>query len=276
MPHKATQQLVGGPPAPPAPVAGGAAESALEARVRALGPWFHNLRLRGPDGSGVQTAPDHFLGDFPSNFWRFFADALPATLSGKRVLDIGCNGGFYSFEMHRRGAARVLGVDHDPRYLAQARFARAQLGLSEREVEFRQVEVYDIDQLAPETFDLVLFMGVLYHLKHPLYALEKVAGLVQEGGLLLFQTLERGSSDLAEWEPDYPITEKGIFFDDRFPRLYFIEGQYAGDPTNWWIPNPAASLALLRTVGMRLVERPCVEVYLCERAAGSGPPPPVS
>jgi tRNA (mo5U34)-methyltransferase len=225
----------------------------LEERVQALGPWFHNLRL-----GRVQTAPDHPLGDFPSNFWEFFKHAIPDDLSGASVLDIGCNGGFYSFEMKRRGAARVLGVDHDPVYLAQARFAREQLGL---EVEFRQADVYDIDTLG-ETFDYVLFMGVLYHLRHPLYALEKVAGLV--GRRLLFQSMERGSWDIGEFASDYPITERDVFFDDRFPRMYFIEGAYAGDKTNWWIPNPACTQAMLRSVGLRIVDHPCHEVYVCE------------
>src|SRR5262249_42485176 len=87
-------------------------------RVRALGKWFHNLEL-----NGVQTAPDHFLGDYPSIKWRKFSRALPSDLQGKTVLDVGCNAGFYSFEMKRRGAARVLGIDASDEYLAQARFA---------------------------------------------------------------------------------------------------------------------------------------------------------
>ena len=62
-------------------------------RVAALGPWFHNLDL-----NGVKTAPDHFLGDYPAVKWRHFADAISADLSGKSVLDIGCNAGFYSLK----------------------------------------------------------------------------------------------------------------------------------------------------------------------------------
>ena len=244
--------------------------SLLERRVGELGPWFHNLRL-GPAGQ-VQTAPDHPLGDFPSNFWQFFQQVVPDDLSGQTVLDIGCNAGFYSFEMTRRGAARVLGIDHDPTYLAQACFARDQLGL--RDVEFRQLEVYDVDRLG-EQFDLVIFMGVLYHLRHPLYALEKVAGLVR--GRLLFQTMERGSWEVGDFADDYPIGERNVFFDERFPRLYFVERRYAGDPTNWWIPNPAASLAMLRSCGLRIVDRPCHEVYVCEpRTAQPAPPTPPS
>jgi tRNA (mo5U34)-methyltransferase len=241
----------------------------LAARVQELGPWFHNLRL-GPRAE-VQTAPDHPLGDFPANFWEFFKHAIPDDLSGQTVLDIGCNGGFYCFELKRRGAARVVGVDHDPAYLAQARFARDQLGL---DVEFCQADVYTIDRFAAgQTFDYVVFMGVLYHLRHPLYALEKVAPLV--GRRLLFQTMERGSWEVGAFADDYPITERDVFFDDRFPRLYFIEGAYAGDRTNWWIPNPACTQAMLRSVGLRIVDRPCHEVYVCEPAAG-GPSQPAA
>jgi len=61
----------------------------LRREIAALGPWFHNIDL-----GGVQTAPDHFLGDYPAVKWRRFADALPEDLTGKTVLDIGCNGGF--------------------------------------------------------------------------------------------------------------------------------------------------------------------------------------
>jgi len=234
----------------------------LSQEVERLGPWFHNLRI-GEDPV-LQTAPDHPLGDFPSNFWQFFAHVVPADLSGKTVLDIGCNAGFYSFEMKRRGAARVLGIDHEPLYLNQARFARERLGL---EVDLREMTVYDVDRLG-EQFDLVLFLGVFYHLRHPLYALEKVAGLVR--GQLLFQTMERGSFDVMEPEPDYPFQETGVFFDERFPRMYFVEQRYAGDQSNWWIPNASASAAMLRSCGLRIVDHPCREVYLCEQAEGQG------
>ena len=76
-------------------------EQELQREIKRLGPWFHNLDL-----GGVKTAPNHFLGDFPSVKWRRFAHAIPADLSGMSVLDIGCNGGFYSLEMRaaRRGA----------------------------------------------------------------------------------------------------------------------------------------------------------------------------
>ena len=82
----------------------GADRTLLEQQVRQLGDWFHNIDL-----FGVPTAPDHFLGDFPNVKWQHVAAAIPQDLSGAEVLDIGCNGGFYSIEMKRRGAKRVLG-----------------------------------------------------------------------------------------------------------------------------------------------------------------------
>ena len=153
----------------------------LEAQIRALGPWFHNLDL-----GGVRTAPEHFLGNYPSIKWRRFQDVLPADLSGRTVLDIGCNGGFYAIEMKRRGADRVLAIDHDPDYLAQGRFAARVLGL---DIEFRQLSVYDVGALG-ERFDVVLFMGVLYHLRHPLLALDLIREHVA-CDLMVFQSMQR-------------------------------------------------------------------------------------
>src|SRR3954463_7826083 len=132
-----------------------AAEETLEDRIRALGPWFHNLRIHG-----IETAPDHFLGDYPQIKFAGFRNAIPEDLTGKSVLDIGCNAGFYSLEMKRRGAGRVLGIDTDEHYLAQARFASEILGLSD--IEYRRLDVYDLGAIG-ERFDLVIFMGVLYH-----------------------------------------------------------------------------------------------------------------
>jgi tRNA (mo5U34)-methyltransferase len=79
--------------------------------------------------------------------------------------------------------------------------------------------------------------------------------------------MERGSWDSAEFAPDYPIAERDVFFDERFPRMYFIENAYAGDRTNWWIPNPTCTQAMLRSVGLHVVDRPCHEVYVCEPGA---------
>ncbi len=228
----------------------------IAARAAELGPWFHNLDLRG-----VRTAPHHFLFDYPATKFRDFAHVLPADLSGRTVLDIGCNGGFYSMEMKRRGAARVLGVDHDARYLEQARFAAAVEGL---EIEFRQLSVYDVASLG-ERFDLVVFMGVLYHLRHPLLALDLIREHVA-GDLLLFQSMQRGNAEIAPVAPDYDFFDAAAFAAEGWPRLHFVEHAFSGDHTNWWVPNRAASAAMLRAAGFAIEANPEPEVFLCRRA----------
>jgi tRNA (mo5U34)-methyltransferase len=227
----------------------------IQRRVRQLGKWFHNLDLRG-----IKTAPDHFLGDYPAVKWRRFADAIPADLRGKSVLDIGCNGGFYAIEMKRRGADRVVGIDEDAMYLAQARFAAEVTGV---DIEFRQLSVYDVAKLG-EQFDLVLFMGVLYHLRYPLLALDLIHEHVARY-LLVFQSMHRGSDELENVANDYPFEEEEIFKRPGFPCLYFIEQKYSGDPTNWWIPNRSCSEALLRSSGFTIISHPEQEIYICRR-----------
>src|SRR5690606_15895050 len=124
----------------------------IELRVRALGSWCHNLDLKG-----VKTAPDHFLGDYPTVECRALQHAIPKDLRGMSVLDIGCNAGFYSIEMKKRGASRVVAIDSDDEYLRQARFAAE---VSETSIEFRNMSVYEVPHLG-EKFDVVIFMGVL-------------------------------------------------------------------------------------------------------------------
>lgn len=229
----------------------------IRERVEELGKWFHNLDLRG-----VPTAPDHFLGDYPMVKWQNFASAVPLDLSGMSVLDIGCNAGFYSLEMKRRGAARVVGIDSDEAYLAQARFAAEVLDL---EIEWRHLSVYEVAQLG-ERFDLVIFMGVLYHLRHPLLALDLLREYVVDD-LLLFQSMQRGSSTVYDIDDDYPFSEWVVFDSPGFPRLHFVEGRYAEDPTNWWIPNRACVEAMLRSSGFEIIAHPEEEVYLCQASA---------
>lgn len=224
-------------------------------RIAELGDWFHNMEL-----GGVRTAPEHFLGDYPMLKWRRFAHAIPADLSGKTVLDIGCNGGFYSLEMKRRGADRVVAIDSDERYLAQARFAAEVVGA---DIELRNLDVYEVGTLR-ERFDLVLFMGVLYHLRHPLLALDLLYEHVV-GDTLVFQSMMRGSPEIAELETDYPFSETNVFSKDAYPRMYFVEHAYAGDHTNWWIPNRACAEAMLRAAGFVIVDRPEDEVLICRR-----------
>lgn len=228
----------------------------IEENVRKLGKWFHNINLRG-----VRTAPDHFLGDYPNVKFQNFANSIPGDLTGKSVLDIGCNAGFYSIEMKRRGASRVIGIDSDERYLAQARYASGVLGA---DIEFRNMSVYDVATLG-EKFDIVIFMGVMYHLRHPLLALDLLYENVVSD-MLVFQSMQRGSDQIEPVNSDYDFWQTDIFKRHAFPQMYFIEHRYSDDPTNWWIPNRSCIEAMLRSSGFEIMEHPEMEVYICRRS----------
>src|SRR5438105_11573923 len=224
----------------------------LSQRITELGEWFHNLDLHG-----VKTAPNHFLGDFPNVKWQLIRPEIPARLDGATVLDIGCNGGFYSIEMKRRGAQRVLGIDVEDRYLNQARFAAATLGL---EIEFEKRSVYTVDEI-PGQFDFVFFMGVFYHLRYPLFALDRLIKKV--GRQLVFQTMLRGSDKVETFKDDYHFWDDKAFRDPSFPCMYFIENRYAGDQTNRWISNKSAAEEMLRSAGLEIVSNPESETWIC-------------
>jgi tRNA (mo5U34)-methyltransferase len=232
----------------------------IRRRVSELGDWFQNINLHG-----VQTAPNHFLGDYPSCKWRMFESSIPADLGGKTALDIGCNAGFHSIQLKRRGAARVVGIDSDPDYLEQARFAAQ---VSRVEIDFRLLDIYRVAELQ-ERFDIVLFLGVLYHLRHPLLALDLLNEHVVRG-TLVFQSLLRGSSDVALLSENYPFVEKDIFGQSGYPVMHFIERSYSDDPTNWWIPNRACVEAMLRSSGFEIVSHPEDETYICKRRQQHG------
>jgi tRNA (mo5U34)-methyltransferase len=229
---------------------------AREKEIAALGPWFHNLHL--PDGS--RTAPGSPLGDFPAFKWKQLGPNLPNDLTGCTALDIGCNAGFYTFELAKRGAV-VTALDSEPLFLRQAQWAAAEFGLLDR-VRFQQGQVYDLAS-SGEKFDVVLFMGVFYHLRYPMLALDIVAERVQQ--LLVFQTLTMPGTEVHQGaSAGQDIMERAEFAAPGWPKMAFIEHEFMGDPSNWWAPNHAAVEAMLRSVGMRSITRPAHEIYICE------------
>lgn len=226
----------------------------LEKKIYSIGPWFHNLHL--PDGT--QTAPNHPLGDFPFFKWKKISEAIPKSLKGWKVIDIGCNAGYYSFELAKRGAS-VTGIDLDEHYLRQARWAARQFNLEER-VKFRKMQIYDL-AYSTGTYDMVLFMGVFYHLRYPLLALDIVTQKFKK--LLLFQTLTMPGEDVMKPVEDLPIERRDMMLEAGWPKMAFIENSLAGDNTNWWAPNHSAVEAMLRSSGLKIIRRPDHEVYLC-------------
>jgi tRNA (mo5U34)-methyltransferase len=160
----------------------------------------------------------------------------------------------------------VTGIDHDPHYLRQAHWAARQFGLEDR-VRFRHMQVYDLAR-TEESYDLVLFMGVFYHLRYPLLGLDAVARRVRK--LMVFQTLTMPGEEVYEAPVDVPIDGRETLLEPGWPRMAFIERRLADDPTNWWAPNHACVEALLRSAGLEVIGRPGHEIYLCR----PGEPPP--
>ena len=216
-------------------------------RVAELAPWFHNYEIAKDiwtNADGASPGPD-----YPARRWAYIKPWFDE-FSGKSCLDVGCSSGFFSLKAKELGAASVLGVDsgEQARATDQARFAAETLGL---QADFRTISVYDLAQLG-RTFDIVLFMGVLYHLRHPLLALEALRKVC--GGTLILQTITTPSAGrLAE----LPGVSKDVqlnsppMIDRRFPSAQFIEGGLAGDGSCWFVPNVEAVAAMLRSCGFK-------------------------
>ena len=230
-------------------------KAAIAEQVKALQPWFHNLHL--PDGT--QTAPDHFLGDFPRYKWEEISPWLPSELNGIKALDIGCNAGYYSFELAKRGA-QVTAIDIDEHYLQQASWAADTLGFSQQ-IKFRKSTVYDLIG-DDEQYDLVWFMGVLYHLRHPLLALDIIRQRCK--GRMIFQTMTMPGEEVFPTEQNYTLPQREVMNHPGWPKMAFIEHRVENDPTNWWAPNHAAIEAMLRAAGFSNIKRIGHEIYLCE------------
>lgn len=228
--------------------------TSIQKKIDTLAPWFHNLHL--PDGT--QTAPGHPLGDFPSFKWKQICSFLPPNLKGWRVLDIGCNAGFYSFELARLGAS-VTGIDIDSHYLKQARWAQGRYGLN---VDFKKMQVYDLAR-STQKYDLVWFMGVFYHLRYPFLALDIVSRVTSK--LLVFQSMTLRSPEEYKVNQNISLFNREEMNQQGWPRMAFVEHSLEDDPTNWWIPNHSAIMAMLRSTGFEVIERPGDEIYICRK-----------
>ena len=200
--------------------------SELRRRVSEI-KWFHTIDLRhGVVTPGVDDTPRRLPGI-----------EMPGDLSGQTVLDIGAWDGFFSFEAKRRGAARVLATDsfswNGKGWGSKAGFdlARDALGSC---VEDMLGDVMDLSVETVGTFDVVLSLGVLYHVRHPLLALERVANVT--ANRLILET---------------HVDHIGL----RRPVMTFYPGtELNRDPTNWWAPNPRALVSVLKDVGFAEIE----------------------
>jgi tRNA (mo5U34)-methyltransferase len=204
-----------------------------------LEPWFHCIDL----GGGLKTKTASVMGEpieHPEPTWQIIRQCLP-DLSGKSVLDVGCNAGFYSVEAKRLGAKRVLGVDAQRKHIRQALFVRKALGL---DIEYRRMDVYELDPLVIGEFDVTLALGLVYHLKHLVLGLEKLYGITRE--LLIIET---AIIPLEQTPPPF-VQALGQLKQTLHP-LACVENSAAGPEAvfNWFLPSPAALKILLENIG---------------------------
>lgn len=202
--------------------------------------WFHRIDF----GNGIVTPGVDFSSE------KLKTIKMSDSLQGLTVLDIGAWDGFFSFEAERRGAKRVLALD-------SFCWGGAGWGTKDgfelvRKAFNSKVEdlTLDVNEISPEkigVFDLVLFLGVLYHMRHPLLILERVSSVVKK------QLILETHVDLLHC---------------KYPAMKFYPGSELGqDPTNWWGPNPAAVISMLKDVGFSKVEIVSYPAYFFIRLA---------
>ncbi|HEV2862737.1 MAG TPA: DUF1698 domain-containing protein [Pyrinomonadaceae bacterium] len=219
-------------------------EEILETLER-LQPWFHRIDL----GGGVFTKTESVMGepvDHPAGPWQVIGRCLPEDLTGKSVLDVGCNAGFYAVEAKRRGARRVLGVDGQRQHVRQAVFVRKALGL---DIEYRRLNVYELTRRNVGQFDITLALGLIYHLKHLVLALENLYEVTRE--LLIVETAIMPPERTPE-SFTHPLGQAEM----RLHALAYVENppEAKEQVYNWFLPGVEGLSALLRNTGFDDVE----------------------
>ncbi len=206
---------------------------AIEQEMRSLGWWYQHFELP----NGLRTGNGQEPGYDAKARWNFIAPHVPADLTGKTVLDLGGNAGFFSIQMKLRGASRCVLVDPFVEFNRQARFAATQFGV---ELEIVNEDAHTYCLTTDERFDYVIFLGLLYHLKYPGLVLDRLAEMTKHR-IYIQSHIIGTEADSYENKTNYERSLDDPLLDDpAYPKLMFVENLYNGDATNWWIPNYSA------------------------------------
>ncbi len=201
--------------------------------------WYHGWEIV----PGIFTGGNSFTNP-KSALTRY---GLDSDLEGKRALDIAAWDGPYSFELERRGAEVVSYDIQDPDATAYNTAKR----ILNSECAYVRGNVYDLSPAVAGKFDIVLYLGVFYHLKHPLIALENIRSVLKDDGIMVF---EGANLDYA-WNVDRVIRDHRDDLEKirHLPITYFTSGEYAGSWSNWYIPTRACVQEWHRATGFREV-----------------------
>ena len=232
-------------PTPPAETAPSAA-SPDEARafIARFPHWYQNIHL----GSGIYT-----IGKLTHHelVWAEFERALPANLGGASVLDIGTNAGYFALQMKRRAAGYVLGTELVAIYLEQAREISRFWNV---DIDYREMDAHAVLGLDRQ-FEVVVFAGIMYHLKNPLQVIEDLGRLSSDAILLETEFAPDDPHNRIMANQGRPVQMTPM----RTGFMKFIERRELNDdPSNWWIPDLECINGMLRTAGFVHISRPVV------------------
>ncbi len=218
----------------------------LVAIVKSFPFWYQRIYL----GQGVYTLdePAHHEG-----VWQRLQASFPTDLKGASVLDVGTNAGFFAIQVKLRGAGRVVGIESLGDYLRQAILCRQILNL---DIEYLALDAHHLDRIQ-ESFEIVMFTGILYHLKNPLHVLEQVGRICQDAVIVETEIIGEDPRNCV-------YVRQGPMGLTRLIRcttgiMKFIEGgELGGDTSNWWVPDTECVFGMLRTAGFEHFSAPCL------------------
>ncbi len=222
-----------------------------KAFIESFPSWYQRVYL----GNDVYTMPERVHHE---EVWDRFAKAFPTRLSGVSVLDVGCNAGYFALQTKLLGAGRVVGVEFIDFYLKQAQSLRKIWGV---DIEYREMDAHSVSALQ-ETFHLVVFAGIFYHLKNPLQVIEDLGHLCSDAIVVETEVIPDDPRNCVMVRQGTPAilqpTSKGV--------MKFIEtDELNNDGSNWWVPDTDCVMGMLRTAGFKYFSSPLLlnDTRLC-------------
>ena len=224
------------PPNPPS-------REEAERYVKSYSFWYHRVYL----GHGVYTMPPTMA----DRVWALIKPTFPENLNGASMLDVGSNAGFFSIMAKLRGAGRILGIESFKMFYDQGEYIR---NIWQMDIEYRFMDAHEIGKI-DEEFDLVMFAGILYHLKNPLLVLEEVGRRCRDAIVVESEVIPEDPRNLimARLGPLGKVkltpTTKGFM-------KFYERDELNGDMSNWWAPDTECLMGMLRVAGFKFFSRP--------------------